>query len=358
MTCALVTGGAGFIGSHLVERLLASGATVRVVDDFSTGRRENLGAFADNKRLTVIEGSVTDAALVVSAARGADEVYHLAAAVGVMLIVRQPIRTLEVNIRGAEVVLAAAAEAGAKFFLASSSEVYGKSDRAAFDEDDDLVIGSSRFCRWGYACSKAVDEFLAMAYAREQGLRVVIGRLFNTIGPRQLGSYGMVVPRLVEAALRGEPLAVYGTGEQTRTFIDVRDTVEAIGRLTEMAGPEPLICNIGGEVELSINALAERVLAATGSTAGVRRLSYEQAYGEPIDDMNRRRPSLRRVRSKMGGVWPRIGFDESLRAIIDDVRLRIDRTERQQGDANHQHLRGPAQLHEDRSPDGGLPGLP
>ena len=328
MTCALVTGGAGFIGSHLVERLLASGCTVRVVDDFSTGRRENLAPFADNKRLTVFEGSVTDAALVASAARGADEVYHLAAAVGVMLIVRQPVRTLEINIRGTEVALSAAAGAGARFFLASSSEVYGKSDRVPFDEDDDLVIGSSRFCRWGYACSKAVDEFLAMAYAREQGLRVVIGRLFNTIGPRQVGTYGMVVPRLVEAGLRGEPLPIYGSGEQTRTFIDVRDTVEAIGCLTAQAAAEPLICNIGGETELSINALASRVLAATGSTAGVQRLSYEQAYGEPIDDMSRRRPSLRRVRSKMGAEWPRRDFDESLRAIIDDVRVRIGRTER------------------------------
>lgn len=329
MTCALVTGGAGFIGSHLVERLVASGASVRVLDDFSTGRRENLSAVAGNKQLTVIEGSVTDAALVASAVRGADQVYHLAAAVGVMLIVRQPTQTLETNIRGTEVVLAAAAREGARFFLASSSEVYGKSDRAAFDEDDDLVIGSSRFCRWGYACSKAVDEFLAMAYAREKGLRVVIGRLFNTIGPRQVGSYGMVVPRLVEAALRGEPLPVYGTGEQTRTFIDVRDTVEAIHRLTEAAGPEPLICNIGGETELSINALAERVLAATGSAAGVRRLSYEQAYGEPIDDMSRRRPCLRRIRGKLGADWPRRDFAETLRVIVADVQDRLRRTERQ-----------------------------
>jgi UDP-glucose 4-epimerase len=320
MTCALVTGGAGFIGSHLVERLLGEGYTVRVVDDFSTGRRENLAAVAGNKRLTVLEGNVTDVALVASAARGADEVYHLAASVGVMLIVRQPVRTLEVNIRGTEVALAAAADAGARFFLASSSEVYGKSDRVPFDEDDDLVIGSSRFCRWGYACSKAVDEFLAMAYARQRRLRVVVGRLFNTIGPRQVGTYGMVVPRFVGAALKGEPLTVFGSGEQTRSFVDVLDTVEAIARVTQAVGDDPLIVNVGGDRETSINSLAAMVIRLAGSTSEVVRLPHEQAYGEPIDVMARRLPSIRRLRGLIGHEWPRRALEETLGSLIDGAR--------------------------------------
>ena len=322
MGTALVTGGAGFIGSHLVERLLASGYTVRVVDDFSTGRRENLEAVADDARLSVIEGSVTDADLVAAAARGADAVYHLAAAVGVRLIIAQPVRTLETNIRGTEVALAAAADAGATFFLASSSEVYGKSDRVPFDEDDDLVIGSSRFCRWGYACSKAVDEFLAMAYARERGVPVVIGRLFNTIGPRQVGAYGMVVPRFVEAALRGEPLTVYGTGRQTRTFVDVRDTVEAVHRLVQAAGQAPQVCNIGSDSEIAIDRLADLVIALTGSRAGKRYVTCEEAYGEPIDDMERRWPSIDRVRAVVGPEWPRFTLEDSLRRVIDAFRAR------------------------------------
>ena len=323
MTCALVTGGAGFIGSHLVERLLASGDTVRVVDDFSTGRRENLAAMADNRSLTVTEGSVCDADLMASLADGADEVYHLAAAVGVMLIVREPVKTLETNIRGTEVTLASASRAGARFFLASSSEVYGKAGDGAFDEDDDLVIGSSRHCRWGYACSKAVAEFLAMAYAREYGLPLVIGRLFNTIGPRQVGAYGMVVPRMVDAALRGDPIPVFGTGKQTRAFVNVRDTVEAIHRLTQSVTAEPLTCNIGGDREISINRLADLVVAQTASQGGVTHLSYQQAYGMPIDDMMRRRPRIDRVRAVVGPEWPHTRLEASLEEIIAETRQRL-----------------------------------
>ncbi len=315
-TAALVTGGGGFIGSHLVERLLGEGCTVRVVDDFSTGRRENLSTVADNDKLTIIEGSVCDAALMASASEGIDAVYHLAAAVGVTLIVAEPVKTLETNIRGTEVALAEAARVGAAFFLASSSEVYGKSDRIPFDEDDDLLIGSSRFCRWGYACSKAVAEFLAMAYARERRLPLVIGRLFNTIGSRQVGSYGMVVPRLVEAAVKGQPLPIYGSGEQTRTFIDVGDMVEAIDRLTGTATGEPQIFNIGGEREITIDRLADLVVSVAGSSSGRRHLSYEEAYGEAIDDMARRCPSLDRARAVLGPDWPRVPLEESLKNII------------------------------------------
>jgi len=317
VTTALVTGGAGFIGSHLVERLLGAGCTVRVLDDFSTGRRENLSSVAGHERLSVIAGSVTDAACVASAVRGADAVYHLAAAVGVTLIVAQPVRTLETNVRGTETVLAEASRAGVRrFFLASSSEVYGKSDRIPFDEDDDLLIGSSRYCRWGYACSKAVAEFLAVAYARERGLPLVVGRLFNTIGLRQVGAYGMVVPRFVRAALAGEPLEVYGTGRQTRAFIDVRDMVEGIHRLTDRAGPEPLIVNLGGEREIAIADLAARVIRLAGSSSAVRQVSYEAAYGEAIDDMERRCPSLARARAVLGSAWPHISLDASLETII------------------------------------------
>ena len=318
MKRALVTGGAGFIGSHLVERLLGSGYEVRVLDDFSTGRRENLAGMPSGAPLTVTAGDVTDLELTVRAAAGVDEVYHLAAAVGVTLIVAQPIRTLETNIRGTESALEAAARAGARFFLASSSEVYGKSERVPFDEDDDLLIGSSRFARWGYACSKAVDEFLALAYVRERGLRATVGRLFNTIGPRQVGTYGMVVPRFVEAALAGRPLQVYGTGRQTRTFCDVRDTVEAIHRATLANESGGQVLNIGGDREIAIAELAERVLAVTGSSAGTRLVSYEAAYGEAIDDMPRRWPRLDRVRRIVGGEWPRYGLEDSLRAIVGE----------------------------------------
>lgn len=322
MTTALVTGGAGFIGSHLVERLLQEGCTVRVLDDFSTGRRENLAAVAEHENLSVIAGSVTDAACVASAVSGADAVYHLAAAVGVTLIVAQPVRTLETNVRGTETVLAEAARAGVRrFFLASSSEVYGKSERIPFDEDDDLLIGSSRHCRWGYACSKAVAEFLAVAYARERGLPLVVGRLFNTIGPRQVGAYGMVLPRFVRAALAGEPLEVYGTGRQTRAFIDVRDMVEGIHRLTATAAAEPLIVNLGGEREIAIADLAERVLRLTGSSSRVRQVTYEEAYGEAMDDMDRRCPSLARARAVLGAAWPHISLDASLETIIACHRL-------------------------------------
>ncbi len=321
MTTALVTGGAGFIGSHLVERLLGEGYAVRVLDDFSTGRRENLSSVAGHERLSVIAGSVTDAACVATAMRGVEAVYHLAAAVGVKLIVAQPVRTLETNVRGTETVLAEASRAGVqRFFLASSSEVYGKSNRIPFDEDDDLLIGSSRYCRWGYACSKAVAEFLAVAYARERGLPLVVGRLFNTIGPRQVGAYGMVVPRFVQAALAGEPLEVYGTGRQTRSFIDVRDMVEGIHRLTDRAGPEPLIVNLGGEQEIAIADLAARVIRLTGSSSEVRQVSYEAAYGEAIDDMERRCPSLVRARVVLGSAWPHVSLDASLKAIIADFR--------------------------------------
>jgi UDP-glucose 4-epimerase len=316
---ALVTGGAGFIGSHLVERLLGAGYEVRVLDDFSTGRRENLAAaVASGAPLTITAGDVTDLDLTVRAAEGVDEVYHLAAAVGVTLIVAQPIRTLETNIRGTEAALEAAARAGARFFLASSSEVYGKSERVPFDEDDDLLIGSSRFARWGYACSKAVDEFLAMAFVRERGLRATVGRLFNTIGPRQVGTYGMVVPRFVEAALAGRPLEVYGSGRQTRTFCDVRDTVEAIHRATLATDSGGQVFNIGGDHEIAIADLADRVLAVTHSSAGKRLVSYETAYGEAIDDMPRRWPRLDRLRRLLGQDWPHYKLEDTLETIIAD----------------------------------------
>lgn len=321
MKRALVTGGAGFIGSYLVERLLGAGYEVRVLDDFSTGRRENLADLVKDSRLTVTAGDVTDLDLTVRAAEGVDEVYHLAAAVGVTLIVAQPVRTLETNIRGTEAALEAAARAGARFFLASSSEVYGKSERVPFDEDDDLLIGSSRFARWGYACSKAVDEFLALAYVRERGLRATVGRLFNTIGPRQVGTYGMVVPRFVEAALAGRPLEVYGSGRQTRTFCDVRDTVEAIHRATLATDSDGQVFNIGGDHEIAIADLADRVLAVTKSSAGKKLVSYEKAYGEAIDDMPRRWPRLDRLRCIVNQDWPHYSLDDSLAAIIADRKM-------------------------------------
>ena len=327
MKRACVTGGAGHIGSHLVERLLAAGQQVCVVDDFSTGRRANLAHLSGHDRLTIIEGRVQDVGCMTEACRRVDVVYHLAAAVGVKLVVAEPVRTLETNIRGAEAALAAASEAGAKFFLASSSEVYGKSERVPFDEDDDLVIGSPRHLRWGYAASKGLGEFLAAAHAEVHKLPVVVGRIFNTIGPRQVGDYGMVVPRFVRSALAGEPLEIYGSGAQTRTFIDVRDTVEAIHVLTERCGAGLSIYNIGGDREVTISGLAEEVLAAvrhSGSAArgGVQRMSYEQAYGVPIDEMMRRLPRIERARAVLGADWPRYELAASLQEIIGAVTSR------------------------------------
>lgn len=291
----LVTGGAGFIGSHLVERLLANGDSVVVIDDFSTGSRENLRAVAAHPKLRVMESKISACAELPEVAGQAAAIYHLAAAVGVELVVKSPIHTLETNLHETEVLLKAAAGHRAPVLLASTSEVYGKSEKSLFSEEDDLLIGSPDKSRWGYACSKLMDEFLALAYARERSLPVVIARLFNTVGPRQTGRYGMVLPRFISAALRGEPLRVYGDGLQTRCFCFVKDTVEALVRLQNCAAARGQVFNIGSTEEISISDLAKLIVATLNSSSAISLIPYDKAYEPGFEDMRRRKPRIEKV---------------------------------------------------------------
>jgi UDP-glucose 4-epimerase len=308
----LVTGGAGFIGSHLVERLLAEGESVVVIDDVSTGSWENLRAVADHPRLRRLESRVSDCAGLDAIVASAGAVYHLAAAVGVELVVQSSLRAMETNLRETEVVLEAASRASVPVVLASTSEVYGRSAKEAFSEEDDLLIGPPTVGRWSYACSKLMDEFLALAHGRERGLPVVIARLFNTVGPRQTGRYGMVLPRFLEAARRGEPLRVHGDGTQTRCFCWVGDTVEALVRLQRCAAARGQIFNVGSDEETTISKLAEQVVQQLGSRSRVERVPYAEAYAQGFEDMPRRRPRLEKL-ERATGFRPRT----SLRAIIE-----------------------------------------
>jgi len=316
---ALITGGAGFIGSHLAQRLLDDGWEVVVVDNLSTGSRANVAHLNRRDGFELIIGDIRDKGLMDEWVRRSDVVYHLAAAVGVQLIADSPVHTIETNIGGTEIVLAAANKYGRKILLASSSEVYGKSVAVPFDEDDDFVLGSTSFSRWAYACSKAIDEFLGLAYHQEYGLPVVIGRFFNTIGSRQTGKYGMVVPRFVEAALNGRALEVFGTGEQTRCFCYVGDLVEALVMLMASDTAVGRAYNIGSDEEISISALADRIIEMTTSRSGKTFIPYDVAYGRPIEDMMRRVPGLSRIRRAVG--WrPRTSLEDTLALIIEDKR--------------------------------------
>jgi UDP-glucose 4-epimerase len=296
----LVTGGAGFIGSHLVERLLGEGKSVVAIDDLSTGRLENLRSVQAHPRLRVIESKVSQCVELAQLVAEAEAVYHLAAAVGVELVVRSPIHVLETNLHETEVLLQAAAPRGVPVLLTSTSEVYGKSAKAAFDEEDDLLIGPPHQARWSYACSKLMDEFLALAYAKERSLPVVIARLFNTVGPRQTGQYGMVLPRFIAAARRGEPLQVYGDGGQTRCLCYVRDTVEALVRLAGCPAARSQVFNIGSTEEISIGELARRVVQALGSPSKIEFVPYGQAYELGFEDMRRRKPVVQKLAATVG----------------------------------------------------------
>jgi UDP-glucose 4-epimerase len=286
----LVTGGAGFIGSHLVERLLADGRTVTVIDDLSTGRLENLKAVSGHAGLRVIQAKVSGCGELEKLAAAAAAIYHLAAAVGVELVVNAPIRVLETNLHETEVLLSAAAAAGAPVLFASTSEVYGKSEKPAFTEEDDLLIGPPHRSRWSYACSKLMDEFLALAHASERGLPVVIARLFNTVGARQTGRYGMVLPRFIAAARKGEPLRVHGDGRQTRCFCHVNDTVEALVRLEKCPAARGQVFNVGGTEEISILDLARLVVETLSSKSAIELVPYADAYAPGFEDMRRRKP--------------------------------------------------------------------
>ena len=296
----LVTGGAGFIGSHLVERLLAGGETVVVIDDVSTGSVDNLRAVLENKNLRVIQSKVSDCAELPDLVAGSKAIYHLAAAVGVDLVVKSPLHTLQTNLHETEVILNLAAAHGVPLLLTSSSEVYGKSEKPEFSESDDLLIGPPGQSRWGYACSKLVDEFLALAYGRERGLPVVVVRLFNTVGPRQTGSYGMVLPRFVASAQKGEPVKVFGDGQQSRCFCLVTDTVEALIRLLNCPAARGEVFNIGGAEEVTIRELAQRVIEALGSKSEIELVPYAEAYAPGFDDMRRRKPNVEKLATTTG----------------------------------------------------------
>ncbi len=313
---ALITGGAGFIGSHLAERLLKDGEEVVIIDNLSTGRLENLETFRQYATLEFVRGDIRDATLMQMLVAQCDVVFHLAAAVGVQLIADDPVHTIETNIGGTETVLDAANKFGRRTLLASSSEVYGKSESVPFREDDDFMLGGTAFSRWAYACSKAIDEFLGQAYYQQYGLEVIGARFFNTIGPRQTGRYGMVVPRFVQWALANEPIRIYGSGRQSRCFCYVEDLLDGIIALMESAEAAGKVFNVGSVEEISIEDLADKIIAITGSTGGKEHISYEQAYGRPIEDMMRRVPSIERIRETVG--WePRTDLDETLQIIIE-----------------------------------------
>ena len=310
----LVTGGAGFIGSHLCDRLLASGHSVTALDDLSTGSPDNLRAARASGRFRFVRGTALDPKVVRRLAGASDAVAHLAAAVGVMLVVQSPVRTIETNIRGTEVVLEAAARRQIPVLLASSSEVYGKGARVPFAEKDDSVLGPPDHGRWSYAVSKLVDEFLALAYWKERGLPVVIARLFNTVGPRQTGRYGMVVPRFVGQALAGGPITIYGDGRQTRSFAHVVDVTRALELLLETPRARGQAVNVGSDDEISIGDLAKLVRRRVNPKAGIRRVPYSKAYGQGFEDLRRRVPDLTRVR-RLTGWRARLGIE----AIVDSV---------------------------------------
>ena len=308
----VVTGGAGFIGSHLVERLLADGRRVSVIDDCSTGTWANLAPVRQNPALRCLETRVSDCQELADLMGGAEAVYHLAAVVGVDLVMSSKIRTIHDNLHETEVVVAAAARNRVPLVLASTSEVYGKSLKPLFNEDDDLLIGAPQLSRWSYACSKLMDEFLALAYHKEKNLPVVVVRLFNTVGPRQIGQYGMVLPRFIAAARDGRPLQVFGDGAQTRCFCYVGDTVEALVRLQRNETSFGQVFNVGNPEEVSIKELATRVIQHVNPSGRYELVNYSEAYPAGFEDMLRRKPSIEKLVNTTG-FRPRTTLDEIIR---------------------------------------------
>jgi UDP-glucose 4-epimerase len=316
---ALITGGAGFIGSHLAEALLARGDEVLVLDNLSTGSIDNIKHLKGRAGFEYFIDSVENEPLLAELIDRSDVVFHFAAAVGVKLIVEQPVRTIETNVHGTEVVLKHANKKKKLVVIASTSEVYGKSDDVPFREDSDLVLGPTPKHRWAYACSKAIDEFLALAYWKERKLPVIIVRFFNTVGPRQTGQYGMVIPNLVRQALAGEPITVFGDGTQSRSFTHVVDVVGALLKLVGEPRAIGQVINIGNTEEVTITHLAERVRELSGSRSPIRFIPYDQAYESGFEDMPRRVPDLTRVRSLIG-FEPKYGLDAILEQVIDYFR--------------------------------------
>lgn len=311
----LITGGAGFIGSHLSELLLRDESThLTVIDSLSTGKYINVQALTAHPRYRLIVAPVTDQSILEPLVADSDHIYHLAAAVGVRRIIEQPVDTIETNILGTEAVLSLAAKYHKKVLIASTSEVYGKNMKVPFKEEDDSVFGATTKSRWSYACSKAIDEFLALAYNKEKGLPVVIVRFFNTVGPRQTGRYGMVIPSLTRQALKGHPLTIYGDGEQSRCFTHVRDSIRCQIALMNEPGAIGEVFNLGSQEEVTIKQLAQRILELTGSKSEIQYIPYEEAYESGFEDMRRRVPDTSKVRALLG-----FAPDSHLDDILNDV---------------------------------------
>jgi len=316
---ALLTGGAGFVGSHLADALLERGHAVTVVDDLSTGSITNIAHLKGRAGFSYVIDTIMKEPLTAELVDDADVVFHLAAAVGVKRIIESPVQTIETNVRGTEIVLAEAAKKSRLVVVFSTSEVYGKSTEVPFREDADIVMGSTFKRRWSYACSKAIDEFLALAYWRERGLPVIIARLFNTVGPRQTGQYGMVIPNFVQQALAGRPIRVFGDGQQTRSFTYVGDVVRALIGLAGEPRAVGQVFNIGNPEEISMLELAHRVRAVTGSASPVELVPYDEAYGPGFEDMRRRVPDISKIREHIG-FEPTVALDEILQRVTEYVR--------------------------------------
>lgn len=310
----LITGGAGFIGSHLAESLLVQGNQVAVIDDLSTGRHQNIAALESHPKFDLVVDSILDSSVLEKLIRKADIVFHLASAVGVRLIIEQPVYTIKAIIEGTERVLRLARRYRRRVLLTSSSEVYGKGSRIPFGESDDIVLGSTTMRRWAYACSKMLDEFMALAHWHETRLPVVCVRLFNTVGPRQVEQYGMVLPRFVQQALSGQPITIYGDGEQRRCFCHVAEAVDALIKLSRCPQAHGRVVNIGSDHETSINNLAQRVKELTGSASEIVHIPYEKAYVEGFEDMPRRVPDLT-LAKELIGYQPSRSLDDIIRSV-------------------------------------------
>ena len=317
----LITGGAGFVGSHLADQLLGEGHRVFALDNLSTGSIANIAHLKANPRFQYTIDTVTNEPVLAELVDQCDIIFHLAAAVGVKLIVEAPVHTIETNVHGTEVVLKHANKKKKLVLIASTSEVYGKSTSVPFREDDDLVLGPTKKHRWAYACSKAIDEFLALAYWKERKLPVIIARLFNTVGPRQTGQYGMVIPNFVRQALAGQPITVFGDGSQTRSFTYVGDVVCALASLVKEPAAVGEVFNIGNAEEISIRALAEKVKTLTGSASPIVTIPYDQAYEAGFEDMPRRMPDIGKIHALIG-YQPHVKLDEILTKVIEYFRER------------------------------------